>query len=326
MLGSGFPYLVVPDAGGEREFPLMSGYMWRIGRNDACDIALASKRVSRDHAIIQRDDSGDYYLIDMGSQNGSFVNDRRVSTPALLRDGDRVSIGGFVFTFHWPGGGSDPASSVMAETAATEACFQRQFLTVLVVDIRDFTRLTQRTEQSVLSEAIGTWFRHASEIMKRHGTWALKYIGDAIMSTWLHSEPGAASRDLAQILQALVEFAEATSALEADFQLPAPIRIGAGINTGYASVGNTGTRTFTDYTALGDAVNAAFRIESATKDIGADVVIGASTFEALHFSPVREHHFQPHDARLKGYDAPVRVWAASLEGIKAFLDESPKPS
>lgn len=213
-------------------------------------------------------------------------------------------------------------SGVMEETGATEAYFLRQFLTVLVVDIRDFTHLTQRTEQSVLSEAIGTWFRHAGEIMKRHGTWALKYIGDAVMSTWLHNEPSAASQDLLRILQALIEFAEATSALEPDFQLPAPIRIGAGINTGFASVGNTGTRTFTDYTALGDAVNAAFRIESVTRDIGVDVVIGAPTFEALHSTPARERYFQPHEVRLKGYDTPVKVWAASLEAIKAFLDES----
>src|SRR5262249_17537372 len=154
-------------------------------------------------------------------------------------------------------------------------------VTVLVVDIRDFTRLAQQVEQTTLSDAIGAWFRTAGEIMQRNGSWVLKYIGDAIMSTWLHSDNGAGPYDLVPVFRALLEFAEATARMEPSFELPVPIRIGAGINTGLATVGNTGTKAITDYTPIGEAVNAAFRIESATKEVGKEVLVGASTFAAI---------------------------------------------
>ena len=312
-------YLVAQDD--KREIPLASGYMWKIGRDEHCDIVVPDNRISREHALIQRDDSGEYYLIDMGSRNGSFINERRISTPAQLRDGDSLSIGGCSFVFCRPSGDDSAEVGSLMGGAATEAWFVRQYLTVLVVDIRNFTPLTQQIEQSVLCETIGTWFRYAGEITKRHGHWSLKYIGDAIMAVWMHPEPRAQRRDALRILQALVELAGAASELESSFHLPVPIRIGAGINTGYAVVGNTGGRTFTDYTAMGDAVNMAFRFESATKEIGMDVVIGSSTLESLHTHPALDRCFQQQEVRLKGYKTPVAIWAASLDGVKAFLDE-----
>jgi pSer/pThr/pTyr-binding forkhead associated (FHA) protein len=54
------------------------------------DSGVDSRSVSRLHALIQRRDAGDYYLIDLGSRNGSFVNRRRVSLPLRLQDQDRL--------------------------------------------------------------------------------------------------------------------------------------------------------------------------------------------------------------------------------------------
>ena len=69
--------------------------------------------------------------------------------------------------------------------------------------------------------------------------------------------------------------------LPARFELPVPIRVGMGINSGDAMVGNTGSAGSNDYTALGDTVNAAFQFESATRAIGIDMIIGQVTFERL---------------------------------------------
>lgn len=309
--------LIAP--GEEKEFPLETGYTWAIGRNPRSYITLADQRVSRDHAIIQRTDATEYYLIDMGSLNGSYVNDNRVSTPALLRNGDRLSVGGHLMEFQSTGSGWDSMIAGVPEADATQAWFVQRLLTVLVIDVRDFTRLSQRLDEVVLSQTIGTWFRWASEIMRRHGVWALKYIGDAVMATWLHTDEGAQELDVLRILSAVVEFANITGTLEAKFQLPLSIRIGAGINTGHASVGNTGTRTFTDYTAMGDTVNAAFRLESATKVLGSDVVLGSGSYEALTKTGSPEQYFHSETANLKGYDRPVTVWCAAISEVEAFL-------
>ena len=57
-----------------------------------------------------------------------------------------------------------------------------RLISVLVADIRDFTVLTRQTDEKVLSEAIGTWFKRAGEIISEHGSWVDKYIGDAVMA------------------------------------------------------------------------------------------------------------------------------------------------
>ena len=56
-----------------------------------------------------------------------------------------------------------------------------------------------------------------------------------------------------------------------------PVKIGIGINTGYAVIGNMGSESRFDYTAIGDAVNTAARLESATKEKGVDLLIGENT-------------------------------------------------
>ena len=60
-------------------------------------------------------------------------------------------------------------------------------------------------------------------------------------------------------------------------ELPEPIAIGIGVNTGEAIIGNMGSDTRFDYSAIGDAVNTAARLESATKEAGVDLLIGEST-------------------------------------------------
>jgi adenylate cyclase len=78
--------------------------------------------------------------------------------------------------------------------------------------------------------------------------------------------------------------------------LPDPLRIGAGISTGTAILGGT------DYTALGDTVNAAFRLEAATKTIGLGVALGQGAFEALESR--QQALFRRHEVQLKGYEKP----------------------
>ena len=86
------PFLKFEDGDG-REIPLISGNVWKIGRTEENAIVLPDDMVSRNHAMIQQLEGGEFYLIDMGSRNGSFVNGRRLTAPVALRDGDRLSFG-----------------------------------------------------------------------------------------------------------------------------------------------------------------------------------------------------------------------------------------
>ena len=95
------------------------------------------------------------------------------------------------------------------------------------------------------------------------------------------------------------------------FPLPGPLRVGAGVNTGPTILGGA------DYTALGDAVNAAFRLEAASKTLGAGVVIGDSTHRELGLTDPSP--FARREVALKGYESLSTAWAASLEDLRKFL-------
>jgi adenylate cyclase len=315
------PRLIITDAEGQESTCLLGrAVTWKIGRGPNNNVVLDDHAASRRHAIIQRTEMGDYYLMDVGSQNGTFLGSRRVGTPILLNDGDEITVGAHKLKFLNP----TPPIAGEAHTlnqedpTGTNVIFAERLVTVLVVDIRGFTQLTQQVGQDVLCKFITRWFSDASGIFRGHGSWALKYIGDAVMGAWLH-DPGKESEPVLAALAAVSEFAAKSCAVR--YSLSFPVRFGAGVNTGLASVGNAGSGDQTEFTAFGDAVNAAFRIEAVTREIGTDVAIGQRSAELLGGDLFMRRSFQDHLLTMKGYDRPASVWAGSFDDLRKFLEE-----
>jgi adenylate cyclase len=275
--------------------------------------------------MLQFMESGEFYLIDLGSRNGSFVNGRRVSIPVTLSNGDRLMFGQTELEFYTPykEDDDDDTSGDLAakEFTATATLHVRRLISVLVVDIRNFTGLTRQLDEKILSEMIGTWFRHAGEIIREHGSWVDKYIGDAVMAVWIHGTQEVNGDEMLKILRALSALHKMTSDLYNLYPLPFPLRIGAGINTGYAMVGNTGSGDRPDYTALGDTVNAAFRLETSTKQIGKDVAVGKTTFQYISTLGGDADVFGQYTVNLRGYDVPAVAHACSFPELEIFLQK-----
>ena len=154
---------------------------------------------------------------------------------------------------------------------------EKRYCTFLFTDVRGFTALSE----SVTPEEVAYIMNKAltaqqSAVAECYGM-VDKYIGDAMMAIFgapldLEDHENWAIKCARQIqvnMEALnVEFGERG--------LPA-IKIGIGINSGYAIIGNMGSEQRFDYTAIGDAVNIAARLESGTKAAGVDILIGQST-------------------------------------------------
>src|SRR5213082_713725 len=85
---------------GWSKFPLHGGCS--IGRSPKNAVVLDSPKVSRRHAIINVQNVGEFWLIDLGSSNGTFLNKRRIHQPVQLCDQDQIIIGDYVFTFRQP--------------------------------------------------------------------------------------------------------------------------------------------------------------------------------------------------------------------------------
>jgi adenylate cyclase len=85
-------------------------------------------------------------------------------------------------------------------------------------------------------------------------------------------------------------------------ELPEPIAIGIGVNSGEAVVGNMGSNTRFDYSAIGDAVNTAARLESATKEAGVDILIGEATIKKTQNGIFHKKIY------VKGKKQPLKVY------------------
>jgi len=319
------PYLTLKTGSGDRQLSLVGSNYWTVGRGDDNSFVLPDRWISRNHAMFQGTDNGQFYLIDLGSRNGTFINGRRVSVPIILKDSDLLTFGQTELRFFSPTDTAQAADITLAggqgDSTATAMLHVRRLISVMVVDIRDFTVMTRQLDEQVLSEAIGTWFRRAGEIIGQYDSWVDKYIGDAVMAVWIHGKDGADRASMVQILQAVSTLAEMTSQLHEQFPLPFPLRIGAGINTGYAMVGNTGSSDRPDYTALGDTVNYAFRLESATKELGLDIAMGETTYEHLQKVGADAQCFKRFTVELKGYEEAITTRASTFTDLNQFLAE-----
>jgi adenylate cyclase len=311
-------YLVASSPESVQELTLDSGTAWTIGRSAENTLVCPDKSMSRRHAVIQQTQPGKFCFIDLGSSNGSSLNGRRITVPIELRDGDTVLCGGTRIAFH-DAAKSSGNNSAGTSDGATMVLYARSVITVLVVDIRDFTPLTRQLDEAILAQTIGTWFRQAGTILRRYGASGDKYIGDAVMAVWTHASQNPKAAEICDILKALSEIEAFTRTLHQQFPLPAPLRVGAGVNTGISIMSNTGPQENPDFSPLGDTVNAGFRLETATKNSGFDVALGRTTVECLNGSGALGKHFEKQAVELKGYDHEVEAWFTSFAKLHDFL-------
>ncbi|MBI3777186.1 MAG: adenylate/guanylate cyclase domain-containing protein, partial [Gammaproteobacteria bacterium] len=153
----------------------------------------------------------------------------------------------------------------------------RTNITVLFSDIRNFTRLSESLAPETVVEMLNVFFSAMTDVLFAHHATIDKFIGDAIMAFWgapVRDEQHAqrAVRAALGMLQALVDVN--TRLAERGI---APISIGIGINTGDAVLGNIGSEKKLAYTAIGDNVNLAARLEGLTKTYGCPVLITENT-------------------------------------------------
>ena len=154
---------------------------------------------------------------------------------------------------------------------------ERRTCTFLFTDVRGFTNLSEKLEPEEVTEIMNKVLTEQVTCIQAHGGMVDKFIGDACMA--IFNSP----LDLDEHEQRAVACAQdmRTAIAMMQKELSEPIAIGIGVNTGPAVVGNMGSDNRFDYSAIGDAVNTAARLESATKEAGVDILIGESTYKKL---------------------------------------------
>jgi len=179
-------------------------------------------------------------------------------------------------------------------------------VSVLFCDIRGFTTLSEKLDPQALARFLNRFLTPMTDaILSAQGT-IDKYMGDAIMAFW--NAPLELPEHARHACEAALEMRRRLVAFNADAEalagLDGIVRIGIGINTGPATVGNFGSEQRFDYSVLGDTVNLASRLEGQSKTFGVDLVVGEETARAIGDWALLELDL----IRVKGKFEPVRVF------------------
>ena len=150
-------------------------------------------------------------------------------------------------------------------------------LTVLFCDLRGFTPMSEKMAPDRLRELLNLYFLRMSQIIHGHGGTLDKFIGDAVMAFWGAPEPD--DQHAAHAVQAAMAMIAAVEPLNAELAergLP-PLAPCIGLATGVVCVGDLGSSLRRSYTAVGDGVNLAARIESATRSYDVSLLVADTT-------------------------------------------------
>jgi adenylate cyclase len=173
------------------------------------------------------------------------------------------------------------AELIAQEPARLRLGGERRAVTVLFSDIRGFTGMAERLPPETLGELLNQYLEAMTDVVFAHGGLLDKYIGDAVMAFW--GAPAEAPDHAMRCCQAALDMRAALERLNSGWHqsgLP-QIQIRIGINTGDAIVGNFGSSRRFSYTAVGDDVNLASRLESLNESYGTGILISAWTRRAV---------------------------------------------
>lgn len=243
-------------------------------------------KVSSRHALIHTQEGGEFWLLDLGSTNGTLLNGEHLPGPARLRDGDRINLGHAVeLVFRQPVSAEDLRSfSTLAKTA-THTYEEQRWL--LIADLEGFSEMGKTVDAPMLARTVGKWLSAASDLLEGHGGRVNKFTGDGFLGFWRADAEAPA---------------EVAAALTAFGKLPAPegMRFRVVVHLGTVAIG--GAPSLGEESLLSDDLSFTFRLEKVAANMAVQVLLSAAAAKALHgLLPLQERAY---GEEIKGFPGP----------------------
>ena len=155
-----------------------------IGRQEDNDLVFDVDTLSRRHALVTLGAMG-YFITDLQSRNGTYVNQRLLTRPAILRDGDEIKLGGIMLRFRC-NLRLEPTSRVLDGSPTTQVVEQPppRLCWLLVLDIEGHAALAEQSGSEAALRQLQAWIGGARPVIEKHSGRISRYIGDAILAYW----------------------------------------------------------------------------------------------------------------------------------------------
>ena len=178
-----------------------------------------------------------------------------------------------------------------------------QTITILFADIRGFTRISEHAPPEKIVGLLNRYFSAMTDIIFAHGGTLDKYLGDGLMA--LFGAPTTTPEDASNALNAAVAMQRRLLGINVELRAEglAEVGVGIGLHTGEVTVGYIGSERRSEYTAIGDSVNTAARLESNAK--GGEILVSDATAKAAR----SRYKLQPREPiTVKNREQPVTLW------------------
>ncbi len=223
-----------------------------LGRSPSNQVVLPDEKVSRRHALIHAQGENEFWLVDLGSSNGTYLNDRRVTQPMRLRDTDRIQISHFRLLFCQPlglrrGALEQPTATKTIVDIKSSPCW------LLVADIESSTSLVRKLTPEQLPVVTGRWFSDCKQIVEDSGGAINKYLGDGFLAYWPE-----ATASVESVVRSLGELKDLQARAQPPFRVV--VHFGQVLMGGVGSMG--------EESLMGNEVNLIFRMEKLAGSLG----------------------------------------------------------
>jgi adenylate cyclase len=268
-----------------------------LGRSANNHVVLPDDKVSRRHAMINAQGQGEFWLVDLGSSNGTYLNSRRVGQPCRLSDGDRIEISSFSFVFRQKKAANGPDSDRTTEKTIQDIRSMSCWL--LVADLEDSTQYLKLLPAEQVPRYTGRWLSSCKQVVDEHRGAINKFLGDGFFAYWMERENTAE-----MVARALGGFQELMKSEDTP-------RFRIVLHHGKVFVGGEGS--LGEESLMGAEVNFVFRMEKLASSLAASCLLSENAHQRLkHLVTSQEHGRHP---------------VQSFEGDFAFylLKEASKP-
>jgi adenylate cyclase len=176
---------------------------------------------------------------------------------------------------------ADVVEEILEDRAGLGLGGKCRHITVLFSDVRGFTGISEKISPELVVSFLSEYFAQITQIVFKHGGTVDKFIGDGMMA--IFGAPKSHGDDALRAVKTGLEMIELVETMRAQWTkiLGHSINVGVGINSGDAVVGSIGSEIRSDFTAIGDTVNLASRLEALTKELGVPILISEFTAAEL---------------------------------------------